>query len=707
MYSVVKSWNVWRTLCVLALFVSMGSCTVDEQATDTGGEVSDVAADSSATAALAVGEAATVEILNPSNFSQITYTPGGNLVIVVASATLPEGKSIGADYLLQYYLDGELVDEIDKVGSYSFTGVPFGQRHLAVRLTDKNGQPLANEGSLDGIYVRVNKGCTTIDDCGDGLTCSSETCKVPPGGAPNDPKECRYGFDGAAGQPDSCCDTDLECPFNWLCLDNTCKECTSDGMCDDGDPCTIDSCDPANNCVHEPAPGCCVADKDCDDDDWCTTDYCDVGKNTCTYEAVDNPLCCNQDKDCQPADPCVLYMCFEDFVNGEAYCRFGPAETGCCTQASECDDNNPCTVNLCEFPDPGDPKGTCVYEPDDTLSNCCTTDADCDDANPATADSCVANSCVHEENELFCELPTTSDIVINEIMVMPGDLPDVTAEWIEIYNAGNKYIDLLGWTIETSNGDTHVIEKDKAVGGIASLIIYPGAYVVFARSANQDKNGGFVPSYEYGAAISLPDPLETGSDVNYDIVIKDTDGKIIDSVTVDSKSMTLLDGASMELYHAYADNADPGNWYGAGQNKDPVFNTTYGDGDNDGSPFGPNKSAYTGIPDPNCAIPPGAHPCAEGRCGMDSNCIFPKKDGCCYDDVDCNDFDDCTLEICDPSIKTCLESEVDPLCCNNDAECDDQNPCNLDRCIGNKCRFSPNVIANCCVTDSDCDDSDG
>jgi hypothetical protein len=92
-----------------------------------------------------------------------------------------------------------MVDESDKVGSYSFTQVPFGQRHLAARLADKNGQPLANDGSLDGIYVRINQGCVVPADCNDGLTCSTETCKVPPGGAPNDPKECRYGFDGAAG----------------------------------------------------------------------------------------------------------------------------------------------------------------------------------------------------------------------------------------------------------------------------------------------------------------------------------------------------------------------------------------------------------------------------------------------------------------------------------------------------------------------------
>lgn len=687
------------------IFLTLGACTVDEAPSTAGGETTDAVADSSGAVGLAAVDSATIEIISPANFTQLTYTPGGNLVITVPKVTIASGKAIGTDYLIKYYLDGEEVAETGSTGSFSFTQVPFGQRHLAARLVTMGGQPLSSPGSLHGIYVRINQGCDTPDDCGDGLACSTESCKVPSGGLPTDPKECRYGFDGASGQPGSCCDTDLECPYDWLCLENSCKECTSNGMCDDGNPCTFDSCDPSNSCIHEAVPGCCQQNADCDDTDWCTTDSCDLGSNICTFNPVDNPLCCNQDSDCMPADPCVLYMCQTDFINNEAYCRFGPAATGCCTEASQCDDNNPCTLNLCEFPNPDDPKGSCIYEDDDSLSNCCTTHGDCEDGNPATKDTCQSNSCIHEENTLFCQLPPTSAVVINELMISPGDLPDVTAEWIELYNAGDQIVNLIGWTI-TAGDKTHEILKVNAVGGQASLVLYPGAYVILARSADDTKNGGFIPSYVYGAAISLPDPLETGAAVNYSVELHDTNGVVVDTVPVNSDLMPLKDAASVELFHPYADNGNPANWFPAGEHNDPVYNTTYGDGDNAGSPFGQNKSSYNGLPDPACIVPPGAHPCAEGRCGFDSNCIFPKTDGCCYDDVDCNDFDNCTLEICDPSIKKCLESEIDPLCCNADSECNDQNPCNLDRCIGSKCRFSPNVIANCCVIDADCDDVD-
>ena len=67
------------------------------------------------------------------------------------------------------------------------------------------------------------------------------------------------------------------------------------GDCDDGDPCTIDECDPATGCFHipdaddpvcyGPESGSCESDADCDDNDPCTEDYCDPATG-CGHEAV-------------------------------------------------------------------------------------------------------------------------------------------------------------------------------------------------------------------------------------------------------------------------------------------------------------------------------------------------------------------------------------------------------------------------------------
>lgn len=55
--------------------------------------------------------------------------------------------------------------------------------------------------------------------------------------------------------------------------------------CDDGDPCTADSCDVAAGvCMHAPIAGCCQQDADCNDDRSCTTDRCDDG--VCVFESI-------------------------------------------------------------------------------------------------------------------------------------------------------------------------------------------------------------------------------------------------------------------------------------------------------------------------------------------------------------------------------------------------------------------------------------
>jgi hypothetical protein len=178
-------WGTLRLLTMSALVCFATSCSMDEQGMPLGAsELSDALVDSATkTAMLGAGENPIIKILDPANFAQMEYTPGGNLVIMVASVTdLPEGKKVGADYHIKYYLDGEEVAEVDKTGSYSFTEVPFGQRHLAAQVVLSNGKALSNAGSLDGVYVRVNKGCSDATECSDKLTCSTETCKVPPGG---------------------------------------------------------------------------------------------------------------------------------------------------------------------------------------------------------------------------------------------------------------------------------------------------------------------------------------------------------------------------------------------------------------------------------------------------------------------------------------------------------------------------------------------
>ncbi|MBT8221477.1 MAG: hypothetical protein KJP00_16735, partial [Bacteroidia bacterium] len=112
------------------------------------------------------------------------------------------------------------------------------------------------------------------------------------------------------------------------CIDGECVYTPRD--CDDGDPCTIDYCDPVTGeCINKP--------KDCDDGNPCTMDYCDPVTGECV----------NKPKDCDDDNPCTIDYC--DPVTGD-----------CVNKPKDCDDGNPCTIDYCD-PVTGD----CVNKPKD------------------------------------------------------------------------------------------------------------------------------------------------------------------------------------------------------------------------------------------------------------------------------------------------------------------------------------------------------
>jgi hypothetical protein len=111
--------------------------------------------------------------------------------------------------------------------------------------------------------------------------------------------------------------------------------------CDDGNPCTIDTCD-NGECIHTP--------KNCDDGNPCTIDTCEGGE------------CVHTPKNCNDGNPCTIDTC----VDGE-----------CIHTPKNCDDGDPCTIDTCE-------DGECVHTP-----------KDCDDGNPCTIDTCVDGECIH------------------------------------------------------------------------------------------------------------------------------------------------------------------------------------------------------------------------------------------------------------------------------------------------------------------------
>src|SRR5437762_11648544 len=74
--------------------------------------------------------------------------------------------------------------------------------------------------------------------------------------------------------------------------------------CDDGDVCTVDSCDHATGaCSFNPIGGCCNTDAHCDDSNACTTDHCEVTTHTGDHvlKNCDNGNICDVSETSDPA----------------------------------------------------------------------------------------------------------------------------------------------------------------------------------------------------------------------------------------------------------------------------------------------------------------------------------------------------------------------------------------------------------------------
>jgi alpha-tubulin suppressor-like RCC1 family protein len=194
-----------------------------------------------------------------------------------------------------------------------------------------------------------------------------------------------------------------------LCSDGACKG--SAVVCDDGQACTADSCDPTKGCVSLPKGGTCSDGDactagdvcsggaclpgqatDCDDNNPCTTDNCDT-KLGCVSAA--NGLPCSDGDACTNGDGCKNGGCV------------GPVKVGC-------DDGNLCTADSCQ-PAKGcvhlGAAGPCSDSDACTQSDTCSAGTckagdktPCNDGNPCTTDSCdPAKGCVFANNTAACD----------------------------------------------------------------------------------------------------------------------------------------------------------------------------------------------------------------------------------------------------------------------------------------------------------------
>jgi hypothetical protein len=164
------------------------------------------------------------------------------------------------------------------------------------------------------------------------------------------------------------------------------QACSGVDECDDGDACTVDTCE-RGACKNDPLQceagltccegtcGECCGDEDCADDVACSEDVCFL--NVCAHLADDDR--CAADEYCDTVGDCTERQA----------CPNGTAE--------ECDDQNPCTTDSCQA-------GLCYHDGCGDGLNCCEGEgcfACCGDAHCQNQDNdrCTTNTCVDHQCE--------------------------------------------------------------------------------------------------------------------------------------------------------------------------------------------------------------------------------------------------------------------------------------------------------------------
>jgi photosystem II stability/assembly factor-like uncharacterized protein len=183
--------------------------------------------------------------------------------------------------------------------------------------------------------------------------------------------------------------------------------CTTNADCDDGNPCTVDTCNAATGmCTSTQAPdgqacedgnpctvgstcvnGACGVAVNCNDGNPCTTDSCNAATGGC----VNSPVACDD------GNPCTTDSC----TAASGHCVFTPTVGAPCNTGDLCTNGGICSTT------PGNPTPSCVGSPKCDDGNSCTADHCnpatgacsnppilCDDGNPCTADSCQGGTCV-------------------------------------------------------------------------------------------------------------------------------------------------------------------------------------------------------------------------------------------------------------------------------------------------------------------------
>ncbi|MEC9071797.1 MAG: lamin tail domain-containing protein, partial [Myxococcota bacterium] len=252
--------------------------------------------------------------------------------------------------------------------------------------------------------------------------------------------------------------------------------------------------------------GPCLEHTDCAADLFCINYECHSAE-----DGVGQP--CGSDSDCVEGLFCVDNQCGDKPI----VCGDGVLDEG-----EECDNgtaNSDVLPNTC--------RESCVLPfCGDGVTD---TGEGCDDANQDETDGC---SVICVSNVVYAK-PQEGELLITELMINPAAASDPFGEWIEIFNATDQTLSLVGCEVHDQGTDIIALGE-----GTGYLVIEPGQHLVLGFSDDLSKNGGVDVNVVYGTML-----LDNVTD---EVVITCPSG-VVDEVAYGTVLFPIQSGSSMSL----------------------------------------------------------------------------------------------------------------------------------------------------------------
>ncbi|MSQ82575.1 MAG: hypothetical protein EXR77_06610 [Myxococcales bacterium] len=245
----------------------------------------------------------------------------------------------------------------------------------------------------DGFGCSDGKACTGGDACSKGSCAGKVAC--------DDKNACTADSCDASGACVAAainggkCDDGDKCSSGDGCATGQCVGASAPSVCDDNNPCTVDSCGAKTGCAHTNKADASVCDDSlgCNGSDSCKAGQCSEHASACKTCTTDGDCTSEDDGNvCTGKVVCAAKVCSLDSMTVIA-CDHG-ADTACAVNTCASKTGSCALVNLADGATCSD--GNPCTSADACKAGACAGPSACDDANPCTTDACAATGCTHK-----------------------------------------------------------------------------------------------------------------------------------------------------------------------------------------------------------------------------------------------------------------------------------------------------------------------